>query len=83
MVILEDTERDTGLNLPLLEDIAAYFRKIRKKYAKFEGSLRGIDSRILVARVPSGMLTNLDNQLREQNAGDRLDEVLLEIPRVC
>jgi oxaloacetate decarboxylase alpha subunit len=55
---------------------------VRKKYAKFEGSLKGIDSRILVAQVPGGMLTNLENQLREQNAADRLDEVLEEIPRV-
>ena len=55
---------------------------MRKKYAKFEGSLRGVDSRILVAQVPGGMLTNLENQLREQNASERLDEVLEEIPRV-
>ncbi|MFT7385003.1 MAG: oxaloacetate decarboxylase alpha subunit, partial [Urechidicola sp.] len=82
VAILAGTERDTGLNLPLLEEIAAYFREVRKKYAKFEGSLRGVDSRILVAQVPGGMLTNLENQLREQNASDRLDEVLLEIPRV-
>lgn len=82
VAILKGTERDTGLNIELLEEIAAYFREVRKKYAKFEGSLRGIDSRILVAQVPGGMLTNLENQLREQNAADRLDEVLLEIPRV-
>lgn len=80
--IFEDTERDTGLNIELLEEIAAYFRGIRKKYAKFEGSLRGVDSRILVAQVPGGMLTNMENQLREQNALDRMDEVLHEIPRV-
>jgi oxaloacetate decarboxylase alpha subunit len=80
--ILEGTGRDTGLDIRLLEEIASYFRKVRKKYAKFEGSLRGIDSRILVAQVPGGMLTNLENQLREQNAVDRLDEVLEEIPRV-
>lgn len=82
VAILRDTDRDTGLNIELLEEIAAYFRKVRKKYARFEGSLRGIDSRILVAQVPGGMLTNLENQLKEQNALDRLDEVLLEIPRV-
>lgn len=80
--IFEDTERDTGLNIELLEEIAAYFREIRKKYAKFEGSLRGVDSRILVAQVPGGMLTNMESQLREQNALDRMDEVLHEIPRV-
>jgi len=80
--ILEDTDRDTKLNLSLLEEIAAYFKPVRKKYKKFEGSLKGVDSRILVAQVPGGMLTNLENQLREQNAVDRLDEVLEEIPKV-
>jgi oxaloacetate decarboxylase alpha subunit len=82
VAMLQNTERDTGLNLPLLEEIAAYFRVVRKKYAKFEGSLRGTDSRILVAQVPGGMLTNMENQLREQNASDRLDDVLAEIPSV-
>ncbi len=82
VAMLEGTERDTGLDVRLLEEIATYFRQIRKKYARFEGALKGIDSRILVAQVPGGMLTNLENQLREQNATDRLDEVLEEIPRV-
>lgn len=82
VAIFQDTPRDTGLDLTLLEEIAAYFRTVRKKYARFEGSLRGIDSRILVAQVPGGMLTNMENQLREQGAADRIDEVLQEIPRV-
>jgi oxaloacetate decarboxylase alpha subunit len=82
VAILEGTDRPTGLDLGLLEEIAAYFREVRKKYAKFEGALRGVDSRILVAQVPGGMLTNMENQLREQGASDRLDEVLEEIPRV-
>lgn len=80
--ILEGTDRDTGLNIELLESISAYFREVRKQYAEFEGSLRGVDSRILVAQVPGGMLTNMENQLREQGAVDRLDEVLAEIPSV-
>src|SRR5690554_193020 len=79
---LEGTGRDTGLDIHTLEDIAAYFRTVRKKYAKFEGALQGVDSRILVAQVPGGMLTNMENQLREQGASDKLDEVLAEIPRV-
>ena len=79
---LQGTDRDTGLDITLIEEIAAYFREVRKKYAKFEGSLRGVDSRILVAQVPGGMLTNLENQLREQNASEKVDEVLEEIPRV-
>ena len=79
---LEGTDRDTNLDLELIEEIAAYFRDVRKKYAKFEGALRGVDARILIAQVPGGMLTNLENQLREQGASDKLDEVLEEIPRV-
>ncbi|QBM16671.1 methylmalonyl-CoA carboxyltransferase 5S subunit [Marinobacter sp. JH2] len=82
VAILEGTDRDTGLDLNLLEEIASYFREVRKKYAKFEGSLRGTDSRILIAQVPGGMLTNMENQLREQNATDKFDEVLAEIPKV-
>ncbi|MCO7233299.1 MULTISPECIES: sodium-extruding oxaloacetate decarboxylase subunit alpha [unclassified Cobetia] len=82
VAMLAGTERDTGLDLEKLEDIAGYFREVRKKYAAFEGSLRGIDSRILVAQVPGGMLTNMENQLKEQGAGDKLDDVLAEIPRV-
>ena len=79
---MQGTDRDTGIDLLLLEEIAAYFRNVRKKYAKFEGALRGTDSRILVAQVPGGMLTNMENQLREQGATDKFDEVLKEIPRV-
>ena len=82
VAMTQDTEFDTGLDLVLLEEIAAYFRDVRKKYAKFEGSLRGVDARILLAQVPGGMLTNMENQLKEQGAGDRMDEVLLEIPKV-
>ena len=82
VAMLQDQPRDTGLDIELLEEISAYFRVVRKKYAQFEGSLRGVDSRILVAQVPGGMLTNLEGQLKEQNAVDRLDEVLEEIPKV-
>ena len=82
VAILDETERSTGLDITLLEEISAYFREVRKKYAAFEGSLRGVDSRILVAQVPGGMLTNLESQLKEQNAENRLDEVLDEIPKV-
>ena len=80
--ILDHGPRKTGLDMEQLEEIDAYFRKVRPKYAKFEGSLKGIDPRILLAQVPGGMLTNMESQLRENNALDRLDEVLKEIPRV-
>ena len=82
VAMFQNTPHDTGLNLELLEEVAAYFREVRKKYAKFEGTLKGVDSRILVAQVPGGMLTNMENQLKEQGAGDKFDEVLAEIPRV-
>ena len=82
VAIMEGSDRDTGLDIKLIEEIAAYFREVRKKYAKFEGALRGVDSRILIAQVPGGMLTNLESQLREQGATDKLDDVLEEIPRV-
>ncbi len=80
--IFKGTEHDSGLDIAKLEEIAGYFREVRKKYAEFEGSLRGVDSRILVAQVPGGMLTNMESQLRQQGAENRLDEVLAEIPRV-
>jgi len=79
---LAGTDRDPGLDMVLLEEIAHYFRDIRKKYANFEGALRGVDSRILLAQVPGGMLTNMESQLKEQGASDKFDEVLKEIPRV-
>jgi len=82
VAILEDSSRSTELDLNLLDQISAYFRKVRSKYSKFEGSLRGVDSRILVAQVPGGMLTNMENQLKDQNALDKFNEVLEEIPRV-
>jgi oxaloacetate decarboxylase (Na+ extruding) subunit alpha len=82
VAILEGTSRDTGLDLTLMEEIATYFREVRLKYAQYEGSLKGIDARILTAQVPGGMLTNMESQLKEQHALDRLDEVLKEIPRV-
>ncbi|MGB5605546.1 MAG: sodium-extruding oxaloacetate decarboxylase subunit alpha [Gammaproteobacteria bacterium] len=82
VAMLDGTERSTGLDLDMLEEIAVYFRAVRKKYAAFEGSLKGVDSRILLAQVPGGMLTNLENQLREQHATDKFDAVLEEIPRV-
>ncbi|MEJ3667154.1 sodium-extruding oxaloacetate decarboxylase subunit alpha [Stutzerimonas stutzeri] len=82
VAMFQGTERDTGLDLELLEEIAAYFREVRKKYAKFEGNLKGVDSRILVAQVPGGMLTNMESQLKEQGAQDKFDQVLAEIPRV-
>ena len=80
--ILEHGSRKTGLDLEKLEEIDQYFKPVRAKYSKFEGSLKGVDSRILLSQVPGGMLTNMESQLKEQNALDKMDDVLLEIPRV-
>ena len=80
--IFEDLPGDPGFDLKLLAEIAEYFRGVRMKYAKFEGALKGVDARILLAQVPGGMLTNMESQLREQNATDKMSEVLKEIPRV-
>ena len=80
--IVEGTDRDTQLNKDLMAEAATYFRAVREKYAKFEGSLKGVDARILTAQVPGGMLTNMESQLKEQGAEDKFDEVLQEIPRV-
>ncbi|MCT7940813.1 sodium-extruding oxaloacetate decarboxylase subunit alpha [Shewanella holmiensis] len=82
VAMVEGTERATNYDMVLLEEIAAYFREVRKKYVRFEGALKGIDSRILRAQVPGGMLTNMENQLKEQGAADKMDAVLEEIPRV-
>ncbi|HEY3326616.1 MAG TPA: sodium-extruding oxaloacetate decarboxylase subunit alpha [Novimethylophilus sp.] len=79
---LAGTEYDTGLDLVALQGIAAYFREVRKKYWQFESDFTGVDTRVLVNQVPGGMISNLSNQLKEQGALNRMDEVLDEIPRV-
>ena len=79
---LEGENRDTGLDLIKLEEIAHYFRDVRKKYAQYEGGLKGVDGRILISQVPGGMLTNMESQLKEQGAADKFDDVMKEIPRV-
>jgi oxaloacetate decarboxylase alpha subunit len=80
--ILNNTEYETEINLGKLAPIAKHFREVRKKYSDFEGSLKGVDARIITSQVPGGMLTNLENQLKEQNALDKFDDVIDEIPNV-
>ncbi|MEI6208626.1 MAG: sodium-extruding oxaloacetate decarboxylase subunit alpha [Desulfuromonadales bacterium] len=82
VAIMAETEQATGFDMVLLQEISDYFTIVRKKYAKFEGSLKGIDARIILAQVPGGMLTNMESQLKEQNAAHKMDLVLAEIPRV-
>ena len=80
--ILDGTNRETGLDLDKLIPVAEHFQGVRKKYKSFEGSLRGVDARILTSQVPGGMLTNLENQLKAQDSIDKFDEVIQEIPKV-
>ncbi len=79
---LRGTEYDTGLDLPLLQELADYFRSLRKKYHAFESEFTGLDTRVQVNQVPGGMISNLHSQLREQGALQRMNDVLEEIPRV-
>ena len=80
--MLKGTERDTGLDTKALLEIAAYFREVRKHYASLESSFLGADTRILLSQVPGGMLSNLESQLKQQNAADKMDQVLAELPLV-
>jgi oxaloacetate decarboxylase alpha subunit len=80
--ILQESPRDTGLDLNLLAEISGYFTEVRKKYAAFESGMKGVDVRVLQFQIPGGMLSNLVSQLREQGAEDRYAEVLEEVPRV-
>ena len=80
--MLKGTDMDTGLDTKLLLEIAAYFREVRKHYSSLESSFLGADTRILLSQVPGGMLSNLESQLKQQNAGNRMDEVLAELPKV-
>ncbi len=79
---LARTEYDTGLDLNLLQEIGFYFREVRKKYHQFESEFTGLDTRVQIYQVPGGMISNLYTQLREQGELGRMNDVLLEIPRV-
>ncbi len=82
VAMLSGTRHDTELPMDRLAAIAAHFRTIRKRYAEFESAFAGADTRILASQIPGGMLSNLESQLRQQNAGDKLDDVMREIPQV-
>jgi pyruvate carboxylase subunit B len=82
VVVFQDTPHDTGLKLELLQEIGFYFREIRKKYHQYESEYAEIDTRVMINQVPGGMISNLSNQLKEQGALNRMNEVLAEIPRV-
>ncbi|WP_312224453.1 sodium-extruding oxaloacetate decarboxylase subunit alpha [Stutzerimonas nitrititolerans] len=79
---LRGTPYDTGLDLQLLQEIGLYFYAVRKKYHQFESEFTSVDTRVQVNQVPGGMMSNLANQLKDQGALNRIDEVFAEIPRV-
>ncbi|WP_312254982.1 sodium-extruding oxaloacetate decarboxylase subunit alpha [Stutzerimonas nitrititolerans] len=79
---LRGTLYDTGLDLELLQEIGLYFYAVRKKYHQFESEFTSVDTRVQVNQVPGGMMSNLANQLKDQGALNRIDEVFAEIPRV-
>ncbi len=79
---LDDLPRTTNLDLKKFKKISNYFKKIRKKYSQYEGSLKGADTQMLVSQVPGGMLSNLESQLKDLNKSDLLEEVIKEIPKV-
>ena len=79
---LKGSEFDTGLDLALLQEIGLYFHAVRKKYHQFESEFTAVDTRVQVNQVPGGMMSNLANQLKEQGALHRINEVFAEIPRV-
>ncbi len=80
--MLKGTQYDTDLDTKLLLEIAAYFRDVRKHYSSLESAFLGADTRILLSQVPGGMLSNLESQLKQQGAGDKMDAVLAELPNV-
>ncbi|MFQ5716763.1 MAG: pyruvate carboxylase subunit B, partial [Nitrospinales bacterium] len=79
---LKGTPRDTGLDLHLLHEIADYFDEVKHHYSQYGKNTKGVNIKILESQIPGGMITNMENQLREQNALDSLEEVLKEVPRV-
>jgi len=79
---LKGTDYDTGLDLELLSEIADYFREVRKKYHQFESEFTKEDVSVQINQVPGGMMSNLANQLKEQNALEKIRDVFNEIPKV-
>ncbi|MBP8236292.1 MAG: sodium-extruding oxaloacetate decarboxylase subunit alpha [Pseudomonas sp.] len=79
---LKGSPYDTGLDLALIQEIGLYFHAVRKKYHQFESEFTAVDTRVQVNQVPGGMMSNLANQLKEQGALHRINEVFAEIPRV-
>lgn len=79
---LKETQWDTGLDLDLLSEIAEYFKEVRQEYKEFDVAGNTVDTNVLLYQIPGGMLSNFYSQLAQQDALDKLPEVLAEVPRV-
>ncbi len=79
---LAGTPYDTGLDLNLISEIAEYFKEVRKNYGDFDNASSNPDTNVLTYQIPGGMISNFISQLKEQNALDKLPQVLEEVPRV-
>src|SRR3954452_616570 len=80
--MLEGTGYTTRLKKDRLLKIKEHFAKVRPRYAEFESKIIGVETEIFDSQIPGGMISNMESQLRQQGAGDRLKEVLAEVPRV-
>jgi oxaloacetate decarboxylase alpha subunit len=82
VAMFDETKIFSDIDRNLFPELSSHFKRIRKKYELYEGSLKGVDASMLINQVPGGMLSNLESQLREMDADDKFEEVLNEIPRV-
>ncbi len=80
--MLEGTDYTTELDMNRLISIRDHFAKIRPKYANFMSAITGVDTDIFDSQIPGGMISNMESQLKAQGAGDRMQEVLEEVPNV-
>jgi methylmalonyl-CoA carboxyltransferase 5S subunit len=80
--LLDGTGYETRLDMGRLAKIKAHFARVRPKYAEFESRLVGVETEIFDSQIPGGMISNMESQLRQQGAGDRVQEVMAEVPRV-
>jgi methylmalonyl-CoA carboxyltransferase 5S subunit len=80
--MLEGTDYTTALDSRLLLKLKRYFNTIRPRYQEFLSNITGVDTEIFASQIPGGMISNMESQLRQQGAADKLQEVLEEVPRV-
>ena len=80
--MLEGTGYETRVNKECVRRVSAYFAQIRPRYREFFSENTGVDTEIFKSQIPGGMISNMESQLKGQGAGDRLQEVLEEVPRV-